>query len=355
MSYSYYPQYYTNVQTNYTTQSPYQFNQQYSQYYTPQQSSFSTASDSDSNSILNQAPVASNWLNQGTNAFNPYTYQQTYIPADYQAPSTYTKNSYSQQVESTSERTFTSRSNKSKLEPSRTTSRSSQIISEALKEDVNQLTPQIEAAYEAATGKRRSPVVKRQVITVPGQAGRVQQVVRRLPTPTPDVIERIFIVKPQRDTINLIIERPNTPPVQYKDKMIYGKSRRPIINPKIVSVQPSHYYPQLENTPYYNQFQPIQDANSQMTSQAGYLLAPVKYNEPASQMQAITQTGQTSSIMQTYNNTMTNQALSHQPTFSTNILQPYNPPMLEQYSQQMANYQGFSGYQPAFGQQPQNL
>ncbi len=343
MSYGYYPQYYTSGQTNYS-QSPYQLSQHY-QYYTPQQSSFSTSSRSqpDTDLNLNQAPVAANWLNQGTNAFNPYTQQQAYIPADYQSQPvfTYSKQPYGQQTDAASEKTFTSRSNRSKAESNRAPSRTSQIISEALREDVNQLTPQIEAAYEAATGKRRSPVVKRQVITVPGQAGRVQQVVRRLPTPTPDVIERIFIVKPQRDTINLIIERPSTPPVQYKDKMIYGKSRRPIINPKIVSVQPSHYYPQLENAPYYNQFQPIQDAS------AGYLLAPVKYTEPGSQMQAIGHSEQTGSIMQTYNQTNP----SRQPTFSTNILQPYNPPMLEQYAQQVANYQGFSGYQPGFGQQ----
>jgi len=322
MSYSYYPQYYTSNQTNYS--SPYQLNQNY-QYYTPQKSTFSTNSDTDI--FYNQGPVASNWLYQGTNAFTQYTQQQTYIPTDYQFTN------YSKQPETVfSEKTFTSRSNKSKAESSRTPSRTSQIISEALREDVNQLTPQIEAAYEAATGKRRSPVVKRQVITIPGQTGRVQQVVRRLPTPTPDVIERVFIVKPQRDTINLIIERPNTPPVQYRDKMIYGKSRRPIINPKIVSVQSGNHYPQLENSLYYNQFQPIQDVNSQMPSAAGYLLAPVKYTESANQMPAITNNEQADP--------------SRQPTISMNILQPYNPPILEQY-----NYQGFSGYQPNFGQQ----
>lgn len=103
-------------------------------------------------------------------------------------------------------------------------------------DDLTQLAPQIEAAYEAATGQRRQSVVKRQVITIPGQPGRVQQVVRRLPTPTPDVIERVFIVKPQRDTVNLIIERPSTPPAQYKDKTVYGKQRRPLINPKIIQV-----------------------------------------------------------------------------------------------------------------------
>lgn len=103
--------------------------------------------------------------------------------------------------------------------------------------DLSQLAPQIEAAYEAATGQqRRQPVIKRQVITIPGAPGRVQQIVRRLPTPTPDIIERVFIVKPQRDIVNLIIERPGTPPAQYKDRTIMGKPRKPLINPLIVRV-----------------------------------------------------------------------------------------------------------------------
>ena len=104
-------------------------------------------------------------------------------------------------------------------------------------DELNQIQPQIEAAYEAATGQRRQPVIKRQVITIPGAPGRVQQVVRRLPTPTPDVVERVFVVKPQRDVVNLIIERPCTPPAQYRDRTIMGKQRKPVINPFIVRVQ----------------------------------------------------------------------------------------------------------------------
>lgn len=105
-------------------------------------------------------------------------------------------------------------------------------------DDFSQLAPQIEAAYEAATHHRRQPVIKRQVITVPGTPGKIQQVVRRLPTPTPDIVERVFIVKPQRDVVNLVIERPGTPPAQYKDRTVMGKQRRPLINPRIIRVAP---------------------------------------------------------------------------------------------------------------------
>ena len=174
-----------------------------------------------------------------------------------------------------------------------------QLTSQVLNEDLNQLTPQIEAAYEAASGKRRQPVIKRQVITMPGEPGRVKQVVRRLPTPTPDIIERVFIVKPQRDTINLVIERPTTPPVMYKDKTVYGKSRRPIINPKVVTVHPSSYLPgiegnyqsgiinqQIEQNYQHNNMQSI-DYTTTLGQQQGtpelpssYLIAPLNvYNE----------------------------------------------------------------------------
>ncbi|CAF0711287.1 unnamed protein product [Brachionus calyciflorus] len=117
-----------------------------------------------------------------------------------------------------------------------------------------EMTPQIEAAYEAATTQRRQPVIKRQVITVPGAPGKVQQIVRRLPTPTPDIVERVFVVKPQRDVVNLVIERPGTPPAQYKDRTIIGKPRKPLINPLVVRVA-SRSYPASN---YYQQQQYVQ-------------------------------------------------------------------------------------------------
>jgi hypothetical protein len=100
------------------------------------------------------------------------------------------------------------------------------------------LAPQIEAAYEAAAMHRRQPVVRRQVIQVPGQPGQVRQVVRRVPTPIPDVIERVFVVKPQRDVVNLVIERPSTPPPQIKTRTVVQKPRRPVIHSQVVRVAP---------------------------------------------------------------------------------------------------------------------
>jgi hypothetical protein len=108
------------------------------------------------------------------------------------------------------------------------------------------LAPQIEAAYEAAALHRRQPVVRRQVIQVPGQPGQVRQVVRRVPTPIPDVIERVFVVKPQRDVVNLVIERPSTPPPQIKTRTVVQKPRRPVIHSQVVRVAPKIQYQQQQ-------------------------------------------------------------------------------------------------------------
>ena len=365
-SYGYYqPAYYqSNGLAGYGATS-YQVNQP--NYYTAP--SYSTTSDNNNNNNNNNsntnefqynqpAPVSNNWINTGTNGSQP-AYDFSYM-TNYAVPS-YMFNPYTQEQP----QTFTQQSNKSMsqgISQSRTSSQVSQmqmqlpqqqqILSEQQQqnEDLNQLTPQIEAAYEAATGKRRQPVIKRQVITLPGVAGRIQQVVRRLPTPTPDIIERVFIVKPQRDTVNLIIERPATPPVQYKDKTVYGKQRRPLINPKIVTVAPRQLYSQqqqIEQAPIpadqpmmmmmqQPQQQPTRTYESQSFQQdkpKGYLIAPVKYDEQGSPVQAYTQ-------------------LEGAPTFSqtntSNVMQPYVP--FDQYSQGNTAYMGYpSQYSTPYG------
>jgi hypothetical protein len=137
----------------------------------------------------------------------------------------------------------------------------------------DEIAPEIEAACEQANGtyQRRQPVIKRQVITMPAEQGpKIQQVVRRLSTPVPDIVERVFIMKPQREVVNLVIERPATPPAVYKDRTIYGKSRRPIIAPKVVRVAARHQYPSTvmpqnqDYASYMNQYN--QDYNNYMAA-----------------------------------------------------------------------------------------
>ena len=150
--------------------------------------------------------------------------------------------------------------------------------------DKNNLTPEIDKAYENAMSKRQ-PVLKRQVIKLPGQPGQVKRVVRRVPTPTPDQIERVFVVKHQRDVINLVIERPSTPPPQIKTRTIYARPRKAIINSQVVRVAPRGQAPdqqqisgfQQDNTQYVQPSQPAQPAQ---------LVHPVQSSDNAGAVQS---------------------------------------------------------------------
>ena len=101
-----------------------------------------------------------------------------------------------------------------------------------------QLQQQIEQIVSSLTECRR-PMLRRQVITVPANCpGRVTCITRRLPTPPPDVIERITVIKPPRDVVNLCIEKPCQPGPCFQQREICGKPRKPLIQPRVVSVPP---------------------------------------------------------------------------------------------------------------------
>lgn len=78
----------------------------------------------------------------------------------------------------------------------------------------------------ASLAECKRPILRRQVITVPAQCpGRVAYITRRLPTPPPDIIERITVVKPPRDIVNLCIEKPQQPGPCYQERNVCGKVR----------------------------------------------------------------------------------------------------------------------------------
>jgi hypothetical protein len=83
---------------------------------------------------------------------------------------------------------------------------------------------------------QRPSVVKRQLVKVPGPNGRLQQLVRRLPQPEPDLIERVFYVKPQRDIVDIQIIRPPTPPPKFKERTVYERQEKPLVNYQVVRV-----------------------------------------------------------------------------------------------------------------------
>jgi hypothetical protein len=101
-----------------------------------------------------------------------------------------------------------------------------------------QLLQQVDQIVSSLIENKR-PMLRRQVITVPASTpGRVACITRRLPTPPPDIIERITVVKPPRDVINLCIEKPYQPGPCYQERNICGKPRKPVIQPRVVQVPP---------------------------------------------------------------------------------------------------------------------
>ena len=145
-----------------------------------------------------------------------------------------------------------------------------------------QLQQQIEQIVSSLTECRR-PMLRRQVITVPANCpARVTCITRRLPTPPPDVIERITVIKPPRDVVNLCIEKPYQPGPCFQQREIIGKSRKPLIQPRIVSVPPrsnpcNQQVPQ-PSLQTYTQHQPQSFCASQQMSTYAQQQQPYGYS-----------------------------------------------------------------------------
>lgn len=140
----------------------------------------------------------------------------------------------------------------------------------------------------ASLSEYKRPMLRRQVITVPAQCqGRIANITRRLPTPAPDIIERITVIKPPRDIVNLRIEKPTQPEPCFQSREICGKQRKPLIQPCVVNVPPRtnacapqqtnpccpsqqqiQYPNQHQSQPMYQQFQPSQSQQFQPQQQS---------------------------------------------------------------------------------------
>jgi len=92
------------------------------------------------------------------------------------------------------------------------------------------------------TASPRTPKIYREVTKVPGPPGKVKEMVIRLPTPEPDIIERIIIEQPAQEMVNIVYERPATPPPQIVEKRISAPCPAPSFN---------YYERQLPSYTYY--------------------------------------------------------------------------------------------------------
>ncbi len=118
----------------------------------------------------------------------------------------------------------------------------------------------------------------------------------RLPTPEPDVIERVYVTVPQRDLINLLIERPSTPQPQIQERTVVAPAPRPLISHQVVTVLPRQQYNNnLRGVAY--QYQPQVNYNLESASvvpyQGGAALSglPQYYTQSSSYFYQPTQQG----------------------------------------------------------------
>ncbi|CAF4354666.1 unnamed protein product, partial [Rotaria sp. Silwood2] len=84
--------------------------------------------------------------------------------------------------------------------------------------------------------RRRHGYTRHQTIRLPDQPSIVRQVRRRLSTPEPDIIERVYIRRQLNDIIEEIIEEPTTPPPRLQERTIVEQSSPSQVIRKVVRV-----------------------------------------------------------------------------------------------------------------------
>jgi len=89
-----------------------------------------------------------------------------------------------------------------------------------------------------ATGPRRQARYQKQVIRLPDQQGQVRQVRRRLPTPEPDVLERVYIQRTGNEIVEEITEIPTTPPPRVQERTVVEPAGPPQVVKHVIRVPP---------------------------------------------------------------------------------------------------------------------
>jgi hypothetical protein len=89
------------------------------------------------------------------------------------------------------------------------------------------------------TGERRPGRHRKEVIRCPEQSrGPTRQVRRRLPTPEPDILERVYIQPTGAECIEEITEIPTTPPPRLQERTVVEPAGPPQVIKRVVRVPP---------------------------------------------------------------------------------------------------------------------
>ncbi|CAF3379670.1 unnamed protein product [Rotaria socialis] len=99
-------------------------------------------------------------------------------------------------------------------------------------------TSVVSVGNSAPVAARRQAQYRRQVIRLPDPPqGPARQVRRRLPTPEPDVLERVYIQRAGPDIIEEITEIPQTPPPRVHEKTVVEPAGPPRVIKRVIRVQ----------------------------------------------------------------------------------------------------------------------
>jgi len=91
----------------------------------------------------------------------------------------------------------------------------------------------------SVSGERRQGRFRRQVIRLPDQpSGQVRQVRRRLPTPEPDTLERVYVQRTGAEVVEEITEIPTTPPPRVQERTVVEPAGPPQVVKRTIRVPP---------------------------------------------------------------------------------------------------------------------
>lgn len=105
--------------------------------------------------------------------------------------------------------------------------------------------------------QRRQGRVRRQTVRLPDQSTTTRQIRHRLPTPEPDILERIYICRQRSEIIEEIIEEPTTPPPRVQERTVIEQTGPPKVLRKMIRVPPrsqNYQYEQQETLSNYGSF-----------------------------------------------------------------------------------------------------
>lgn len=102
--------------------------------------------------------------------------------------------------------------------------------------------------------RRRQGRIRREAIRLPDQPGAVRQVRHRMPTPEPDILERVYIRRQPNEVVEEIIEEPTTPPPRVQERTVIEPTGPPQVVRKVIRVPPRSQGYQYQHQETLNQY-----------------------------------------------------------------------------------------------------